>query len=368
MSESDDRSGEFEPIWGDIRSNFSALLKIARTLCGVAFMGAWWGYTKFKFFFLPKLPLLFVVASVADFTMLVAAGFLEIDRRIHDGDPIWHPTGVHAAIHGLGRAWALGAKPLIAFSVISLALSLLMFWHHHRMTEKVRGHLLLLGSLRQLSAEATRLVISAAEPSTSDAFIEDALLTLTEATTKLKGGKIKLLGTGSGRIHGLNRVATVLRTEPRTDTFGIEHQWLPNTYDSLPDNSLSMLSAAGKALQPPKGAGPQQREKGVIYIPWTRVPHGLRHWTEKTKTHFEYIRDAFADIGQPKPKSLICTEIPVEMESEGSYVLCMDSNKWMCFEEVDFQALLLIACMVGIVLTEQHRVIELHRLTGRIDL
>jgi hypothetical protein len=54
-----------------------------RALAGYLFIFLWWIYLKFKFKFAPSLPLLFVIAAIADFSMLLIEGFLAADKEFH---------------------------------------------------------------------------------------------------------------------------------------------------------------------------------------------------------------------------------------------------------------------------------------------
>jgi len=354
---------EFSPILEDIRGSLVALWKIFRSFLGFAFMAAWWEYSKLRLRIAPALPYVFVFVATLDFGMLLVAGLMELDHRMHDKilltDSSWRPSGLHGSMHDFARWLAIGPRPYIAFSVISLVLGWMMFRHHHRVTERDKHYLLLLGSLRELSAEATRLVVSASKPEASHAFIETALQTLALSTMRFKGVLIQSITPASVQQHGLNRSAIVLDAQAGGDLFHLKYRWPPTAYTGIPPDRPIRASAASKALEYPRALRGGRGDKGIVYIPWRKVPHGLRHWSDTTgnraNSRLEYVRDASTELGtapgDQKPVSLICTEIVARGRS---YVLCLDSNRWKCFGEVDFYTLLLVASIIGSVLTELH--------------
>jgi hypothetical protein len=340
---------EFLQIITDLRAAVLKAVQSLRSLFGYAFMVLWWAYVRYiRLVIFPRLPRLFIFVSFIDFFILLAEGLEEVHKNFDAEHPsLIPPAGFHAVIHVIDDK-LLGPGPLIAFSIASILLASLMVWHHHRVTERVQQHLFLLGSMREILVEATRLIVSAADPQASDAFIKAALRALTESTTMLKGGHIQRfdqLGSDAvkTKIHGLRRIATVLEIQENNEWFELkpDRQWPPDTY-KIPMGKLTKASAAGKALEKPTRATDPRPDKGLIYIPWTYFPHGTRHWVDKKKPQIDYVPDAFANLGvdgDPEPQSTICMEILVPDHAKSRYVLCLDSNRWKCFQEVDFQAI-----------------------------
>ncbi len=54
-------------------------------------------------------------------------------------------------------------------------------------------------------------------------------------------------------------------------------------------------------------------------------------------------------------------EIPTPEQSKSRFVLSLGSNKWKCFNAIDFQAAILVGSMIGIVLAELDGNREVHR-------
>ena len=85
------------------------------------------------------------------------------------------------------RRWPFGHDWVIIFTVATLVVAFVMFWHHDRVIKREQKYLVLLGSLREITEAATRLVISPNEPKGSKVFVGTALQVLAEATAKLRG-------------------------------------------------------------------------------------------------------------------------------------------------------------------------------------
>ena len=333
-------------------------------LLGYGFISLWWVYFRLKLGLIRFLPPLFILIAVIDFLMLLAEGLEStherIDSQIVPGS--WGKS-VDVWVHVLGRRLALETKTLVGFSIVSILLAVFMVWHHHRMTERVRQHLYLLSALRHITVEAARLVVSPTAPQIAQSFIENALQVLVDTTTTLKGDHVpwsSLVLNIFRRSGKLTRSATIL--EQRGDGKGFEaiRQWPPGTY-KMPLR-VAQNSAAGHALNNAEDTD-DCGFNGIVYIPWTYFPHGIRLLEDEKKTpHYcrlGFVKNAFIDLGkagEPKPRSLICMECTADKASKNRFVLCLDSNRWKCFQEVDFQSAHLIASVVGLVLTELHKV------------
>ena len=346
-------------LWQSLRETFWVVL-------GYGFILLWWIHFQLKIKVFPWLPIFFVAISLLDFILLVAEIFEASDSRLHQGHHGRAVSLLDDWIHLVGFKLALSPESLFALAVLSITLAVFIVWHHHRMTERVMQHLSLLSAIRQITSEATRSVVSMPTPTPADAFIDLALQVLVEATTKFRGSTIVGLAVrivlkaivkfGVSTIANpgrLRRAATVLEERADADGFDVIRQWPSNHY-KLPLR-VARASAAGKALEH-DDEHPENR--AVIYVPWTYFPHGIRLWVDETRSpHYRrmgFANNAFAELetpGEPKPRSLICTESIVEGTSKKRYVLCLDSNWWYCFQEVDFQALDVVASVVGIVLT-----------------
>jgi hypothetical protein len=76
---------------------------------------------------------------------------------------------------------------------------------------------------------------------------------------------------------------------------------------------------------------------------------------------FEFRKNAYIKFKtRHMPKATI--SIPVTSLCSSQYVLCLDSTKGNYFREIDFQAVCLLANVIGIVLTETEKAIsELQR-------
>jgi hypothetical protein len=277
------------------------LRKSGWLLLGDIFIGLWWVFFNLRLVIAPAVPKVFIAVSGLDFLMLLAesrvgseaihAAHSKIDGLIAPGSSL---SKIDGWIHVHNQ------KFLIAFSVASILLALVMVWHHHRVAERVGQHIFLLSTVRHIATEATSLDFSTIRSEEADIFITGALRGLTEATTRLKGSRVK--DSQDTSTKGLKRVAVILMNQAGKDWFEVTPwHWPPDTFKDLPPGSLKMASAAGKALEKPGDTQDDKADKGIVYIPWTLFPHGTRLRADETRTPsycvLDYVRNAFAKLG-----------------------------------------------------------------------
>jgi hypothetical protein len=332
------------------------------------FFAFWWLSFQIRLHIAPWIPSFFATVSIIEVCMLLLGGLREIFEAEHKNGEISNvPTLLlrfDSQIHHVGRALHLGVRGLIWFAVVcasvSIALGLLTIWHHHRVAERVTQHLRLLSALRLITVK-----VFAVQPLPAEAPLSAALGLLSDALLELKSKKsksdqpkpisthAKIPNPRPGRFM---RDATILRLQHDHNSFEAIHQWPPGTYKR--ELGLTMTSAAGRALTRTQRQEELNSEfKGIIYVPWTRCPHAARLWIdESTSPHYrrmDFEPDIFVHLKPhigSEPKSLICLEIPVPSTMRAKFVLCLDSSRWQCFDEVDFQVAHLMANVLGIVL------------------
>ncbi len=229
----------------------------------------------------------------------------------------------------------LEGKWLVAFSVMSVAIVVFMALHHHLLEKRLEGYHTLVSSLRRLLVDGTDVAVSD-ELSAPGVFIERALQML----------------------HSTREVilaATVLQTDSAPGSaFLMLSQYPPNTYQ-WPKEGLPEACAAGQALST---EGIQKGlEQGLVYIPWTTFPHGVRigakEGTYPPYREFDIVEDVFMKLNEKygtPPVSTICAKIPVKNASKVRYVLCLDGGRRNCFKDVDFQAVQAVASVISLVL------------------
>jgi hypothetical protein len=357
-------------FWDQIAGLGRYLREWIPTVLGYLFIWAWLGYYKnIRLYMAPHLTRVLMVVATIEFSALsvekLGAMIAEKLLAIHLATDHYPHSGIHLWIDSIVNQIQKRASDLptvVALtSVATLITAFIVYRHHHLMTERVQQHLEFLDALREITTEATRIVVSPSDQKEATVFIERVLQTLVEATMKLKGLAIESSDLAAGASKhsqsGLKRITTLMETDENDVGWcfklRLDRQWPQKTYkDGL---QLPSKSAAGKALEKPQQGG--EKGNGLIYIPWTRFPHGTRHLIFEKKPRIEYVPDAYVDLGgegEPAPVSLICTEVAVQEQATSRYVLCLDSNKWKCFNEMDFHAAHLMGSMIGMVLAELH--------------
>jgi len=363
---------------GDLLRALVAIGKVILNAFGFLYISLWLIYCKLRLWLDPKLGTFFLTAAIIDFGMLILLHVPELDQRIHDNrknDPVWrmvwwHATG-HACVAWLSNRWdaaifyisgyswgkhtveflsTYGSDIVIIISFISLALSVLMFLHHHQATERDERYRSLFPELIEMGGKAA--LIDGSDHESRRECIEAALGT----TTQVAHSRPR-----AGTKPKITRVATVLQGDVGTDIFTLLYKWPRNAYPGVPPGDQVSATAAQKALTPPTrivpGTPEDKYDKGIVSIPCTAVRHGVRHWHDigAGKWRVEYVRKAFKDQasrGEPRLLSLICTQIVVKGRG---YVLCLDSRWPMSFGRVDFNILLLAANIIGRLLEKESK-------------
>jgi|SRR5579871_1678346 len=371
-------------LWGELRKlpnkifdllravwlGITAIGKVILNAFGFFYISLWWLYCHLRLWLDPKIGKFFLTAAVIDFGMLILLHVPELDRRIDENggkDSARHMGHLHAIGHRLvtwlsqrlgtavayisgyrwGKSavefWTLhGSDIFIAVSVVSLGLSVLMFWHHHKATERDERYRSLFPELIEMARSAA--LIDNADGKSRGECIENTLGVLTEIAHLRVGGEAGLK---------VKRASTVLKGEANQDVFTILYKWPLDAYANVKVGETIRATAAQKALQKPTRVVDSTPElaytKGIISVPWTAVRHGIRHWHDIRggKWRVEYVPCAFlhqAQRGEPRLLSLICTQVPGK---DRGYVLCLDSKWPMSFNRVDFDMLLLAANVLG---------------------
>ena len=301
---------ELEKIWRDLWASLKGIwLDLRETVLGYLVIYVWYLYYKYiRLYAARYLTRVLMVLAGLEFVVLSTEKILAIHLR-GDRYPHWAP---HIWIDALAQEIPFDLPTIVVWtSVGTLITASIVFAHHHLMAKRVEQHLEFLDVLREITAEATRLVVSTGNPEEASAFVERVLQALVETTMKLKG-KEAAVSSSTKSQTALKRISTLMQTEPSEAVgwcFRIKndyYQWPHGTYDK--EVKLPKESAAGIALKKPKeGEG----KDALIYIPWTRFPHGTRHSVYEKKPRIEYVPGAYIDLGtagEPIPKSLICTE------------------------------------------------------------
>jgi hypothetical protein len=322
-------------------------------------VGGWWIFVKTRLIIDRKLVVLVVKVSALEFLMVLAESDLgrrtvallasmhaRIDDEIVAGSPLaWIDGKFHTVLSHL----VVENQYVMGFSVTSVILSVLMCWHHHRTTHRLAHLSAFVSSMRQMTGRSTEF---GREPEVEKTgAILDALQILVESTTILKSGKAE------GKKIKIFRRAFLLELKRGAQLFTIYAQWPTGSACHLEDYELKRNGASARALRPPDGViGP---DKGIVYVPWTRFPHGTRHWTDETRIpnycQLDYEPRLFerGQNGVPAAASLICMEVPVkDLSGESKFVLRLDSTRAMCFDEGDYQAARLIANEISNLLTK----------------
>lgn len=289
-------------------------------------------------------PYLAYVVAALSFTEVAIAFAEELDASFHRmyDRAAWIPPAPKALdklCHATFATLGLGSKALLGFSIITIGLAALMAWHHNRLERRLESYHVLLSSLRRLLVVGMRLVVKSSGSEQHGKFMERALQMLT-----------------SLRPQGVRLAATILKkgSEP-TAPFELYGQYPSDTY-RWPETGLPQKSAAGKALSVDN---PGDDLQSIVYIPWTKFPHGVRIWSDESGSpgynKLDIIEDVYTPLSDQcgeRPLSLVCVEVPAKVGSGCRFVLCLDSNKSSFFREVHFQALQAVASAIGMVLTE----------------
>jgi hypothetical protein len=266
---------------------------------------------------------------------------------------------LHPTLHWLGSLiTALNRQQILWLSVGAIIVAILMAWHHHQIAHRVKQHQIFLSSLRRVSEDATRLVVSADKTGDAIKFIEEiALLTMTtslvteDAHFRFIRGLVAYIQTFLHRKPSPpTLVATVLETTESRRSFTLKCQWPHDVY-AFPDGGLSHDSAAGRALD----------LRRLVYVPRTYFSHGIQLTPKTVKdstsyTGIDLVQSAFVPLSLTTctfvPRSTICFVIPLKEQSSSHYVLCLDSDRGNHFREMDFEAVDLMGRMIGMVLTD----------------
>jgi hypothetical protein len=336
-------------ISDDLRQIIRELSASFQRTIGYFFILIWWCYFKLRIIVVPRLPKVFLTISLLELIILLMESHTGLHAWLSPSSLAEHiDDWFHVQIGRVGLVW------LVTFSVVSIFLALFMTWHHDRVTNRVKEHLSLLSVLRQITAEATRLVANDRAAATE--FVEKVLRMLTEATTKFKGQQsARQFRAWRDEAATLRRLAIVLEERQAAGAFRIVARWPQGCYGDLP-TKLTQASAAGRVLKKSPDFATRSDFGATIYVPWTKFPHGIRLWVDESKSPYYcrvgFAKDVFEYVGDPKPCSMICVECPVESDSASRFVLCLDSNKRWCFSDVDFHAANLVASIIGIIFSD----------------
>ena len=208
----------FREILGLLDQSVTVVLRRAVwDVLGAVFIALWWLYFKAKLLLNRWFRWVFIVLTGADVLLFLTEAVEVADARLDHtrivpGSPTYLVDGRY---HALARNLDLGPAALIVVTIMTFGVAFFMFWHHHRVSERVRHHVDLLSRLRHITVEAARLVVSAANPQSAEDFITNALKVLTESTTRFKGSTVR-------------RDATILKKEPASEFFEVYQQWQAN--------------------------------------------------------------------------------------------------------------------------------------------
>jgi hypothetical protein len=277
-------------------------------------------------------------------------------------------------------AWPIFHNHLtvLLYAIFTSAVAITVTLHHHHVAHRLARHQIFLGALRTMAAEGTALALSTSKTTQQELFdktnevIRGALRALTTCLItdpksfaphpSARQTRFPVLFPVSDPVTP-RLVATILEQmpdgefQPRNDC-----QWPNEKLYSFPSDGLSNHSAAGTALnwrnkpeviKLSSGIEEPKLPPGVVplvYIPRTTASHGAKIWREGDELTFDLEERVFVPLALQNPafvpKSTICFSIPLHQK----YVLCLDSDQNNQFSSMDFEAVLLVAHVIGTVL------------------
>jgi hypothetical protein len=327
---------------------------ILNELVGEFVFFIWWVRFKIKVHIAPYLP--WVVAALVIFeTLTLSVEVMDVLFRaghVH-GEPAVSSVvhGLDLKIHAVGKWLGLGPWKLLSLAMVPVILGGITVWHHSKVIKRLDERGLLLDALREIMAAAF-----GHQAISTDESITRAMEILTVTLLAIKKDSLPPWRK-AWQTSQLRRDATILKLKAGADHFTPLHQWPshPNPpYQE--DGKIPLGSAAGVALEKAKDqelqGAPYREFKGIVYIPWTRCSNGARLKMPQYR-RFELLARCYVHLNLgDEPRSLICLEIPIHINTDDRYVLCLDSNKRMCFEDIDYHAIHLVANVIGSLLTE----------------
>ena len=246
-------------------------------------------------------------------------------------------AAIWLSIHTMGLLKESG-RTMFWLSLISIPVTLSMVYHHHLMLRRVERHNILLSSLRDVAVEAMRLATSSHATAAEAELLRRILQALTFSLEKANPKSPKL-------------DATVLLRHKTTDNFGLLLQYPDNTYN-FPPQGLPSGSAADEALK--------AESKGVIYVPFTKVQHGILLTAVETVTPRYSRMSLLSNVFKPLQTGYVplchaCVQIPTNPNEQSRYVLSLDADKRSCMGQLEFHALQVVASFVGMLLASPKR-------------
>jgi hypothetical protein len=309
----------------------SQIWQLWEKLVAYAYMLGWCLSYSFRLHVAPYLA--YVVGIFSLFEVGETLLHLAVGHRLGERGTVavWLSSHMTGLLNERGRT-------MFWLSLISIPVTLSMVYHHHRMLRRVERHNILLSSLRDVAVEAMRLATSSHAIAAEAELLRRILQALTFSLERANPKTPKL-------------DATVVWRHETTDNFRLFLQYPDNTYN-FPPEGLPLGSAADEALK--------AESKGVVYVPFTSVRHGVLLTAVETVTPRYSRMSLLSNVFKPLEAGYVplchaCVQIPTNPNEQSRYVLSLDADKRSCMGQLEFHALQVVASFVGMLLASPKR-------------
>jgi hypothetical protein len=272
---------------------------------------------------------------VLPFLAYLIAGLLVLEILIPlvEGSPLLIEASGNYFLREVVKLAAVSFMVHVLFALVAIAVSILMALHHHRLKDQLRR-------LKVLESMVARLLFEGSGLAIRD---ENIIATLIQAALEALRNTLTDVS-----------VVTLLKIENGAGEF--------RTFDQHPIGANDR-----NVVLPKKGSTAESAldTDGIVVVPRTQFRFGVILWAsfstfrdsepqQPKYSYFQTIPNAFINViaGEEakRLRAITCIQVPTKSSASARWVLCIDSEKNNPFRETHFQALQLMAAVIGALL------------------